>query len=434
MRNADNEGTGHGLNFLMEGVVEMAIPLEQLIDRVLGELGQLGLSESTIKSYANSAYGPMRTYCARHETTCYEPTVLDAFLMAQKDRLASSEISERHFRKLRRAVLMIHDLHQHEALQDARYDSGSQYEVSEYFNRCLKQFIEAQYFSKGTIAGLKSIVLQFLCHLERTGHRDFRAISPGDVEDFLRMAADTHKGSMQNVVGALRLFLDYLRSHALVSIDFRPLLSRPVRRKKRVLPCFTFAEVEAILGRIDTRTNQGKRDYAIILLAAHTGLRSIDIVNLRLSHLDWRTDSIHIVQRKTGQPLALPLEPDTGNAIARYLLEARPQSTADHVFLRTRAPYRKLADDGSLDNILEKYLQSAGIVRQPGDGKSFHALRRSMGTWMLESGVPLTTISQVLGHKAQDSAKPYLSMDYARLASCARDFREIPLGRGIFQW
>ncbi len=205
----------------------MEILLEDLIDRVLGALGQLGLSESTIQSYANSAYGPMRTYCASHETTGYEPTVLNAFLMTQKDRLARSEISQRHFRKLRRAVLMIHDLHEHEALQEARYDSGSHYQVSEYFNRCLNPFIEAQAVSQGTLAGLKSIVVQFLCHLERTGHRDFRALSAGDVEDFLRMAADTHQGSMQNVVGALRLFLDYLRSQALVSRDFRVGRTRP---------------------------------------------------------------------------------------------------------------------------------------------------------------------------------------------------------------
>ncbi|WP_282432497.1 tyrosine-type recombinase/integrase [Pelotomaculum schinkii] len=127
------------------------------------------------------------------------------------------------------------------------------------------------------------------------------------------------------------------------------------------------------------------------------------------------------------------METSVGNAIAKYILEARSESTSEYVFLRTSAPYRKLSDCGSMDNILEKYVKSAGILRQPGDGKSFHALPRSMGTWMLESGVPLTTISQVLGHKEQDSAKQYLSMDYEKLVSCALDFQEIPLGKGIFE-
>lgn len=411
----------------------MQIPLERLIENVLEELNKLGMAEITIKSYVGSAYGPMRNYCARNGTICYEPAALNVFLNYQKERLANSEISARHFRKLRRAVLMVHDLYQHGAIQGCRYDSGSKYETSEYFGLSLKQFLEAQHLGKRTISGLRSKILQFLYHMEHAGHRDFSTISPGDVKDYLLVAAEKNKGGMSNVLYALRIFLDYLKSNSIVSKDFRLVLNKPARRKKRVLPCFTREEVEAILGQIDTNTKQGKRDYAILLLAAHTGLRSIDIVNLRLSDLDWQNDSIHIVQRKTGRPLVLPLETDTGNAIAEYILNARPESTSEYVFLRTSAPYRKLADCGSMDNILEKYVKSAGISRQPGDGKSFHALRRSMGTWMLESGAPLTTISQVLGHKEQDSAKQYLSMDHERLALCALDFQEIPVGRGVFE-
>jgi integrase len=128
----------------------------------------------------------------------------------------------------------------------------------------------------------------------------------------------------------------------------------------------------------------------------------------------------------------LPLETDTGNAIAEYILDARPESDSEYVFLRSFAPYKKLSDVGSMGNILEKYRKRATIIRNPFDGKSFHALRRSMGTWMLESGVPLTLISQVLGHKEQDSTKQYLSMDHERLAACALDFQGIPVGGGLF--
>jgi len=412
----------------------MQIPLERLIERVLKELEKLGMTENTIKSYASSAYVPMSNYCARNGTTCYESAVLNNFLNSQKERLENSEISERHFRKLRRAVLMIHDLHQNGAIQDCRYHSGSKYKTNEYFSLCLKQFLEAQHLGKGTISNLRSKILQFLYHLEHAGYLDFSTISPGDVKDYLLVTAEKNKGGMSNVVYALRLFLDYLRSNSLVSKDFQPVLNKPARRKKRVLPCFTHEEVETIFRQIDTNTKQGKRDYAILLLAAHTGLRSIDIVNLRLSDLDWLNDSIHIVQKKTGRPLVLPLETDTGNAIAKYILEARPESTSVYVFLRTSAPYRQLADYASLDNILKKYVKSAGFSRQPGDGKSFHGLRRTMGTWMLESGIPLTTISQVLGHRELDSAKQYLSLDYERLAACALDFREIPVRKGGFEW
>jgi len=410
----------------------MQVPLESLINNVLEELKRLELAKITVKVYKYSAYSPIRNYCARNGTTCYEPATLNAFICLQKKRLENSEISEKHFRMLRRAVLVLHDFYQNGTIQGGcRYYSS--YEISEYFGLCLKQFLEAQHLSKGTIRQLRSNILLFLHHIEHAGHHDFSAISPDDVKDYILVAAEKNNGGMPNVLYALRAFLDYLRSNSIVSKDFQPVLNRPARRKKRVLPCFTHEEVEAILAQIDTSTKPGKRDYAILFLASHTGLRSIDIANLRLSDIDWMKDSIHIVQRKTGRPLALPLEPDTGNAIAQYILEARPESTSEYIFLRARAPYRKVADDGTMYNILKKYLKSAGIVRKPGDGKSFHGLRRSMGTWMLESGVPLTTISQVLGHKEQDSTKQYLSMDHERLSVCALDFQEIPVGRGIFE-
>lgn len=410
----------------------MQILLEKLIKHVLEELENLNMAKSTIKSYAYSAYSPIKSYCARNGTECYEPDVLNAFLTSQQVRLENREISERHFRKLRRAVLMLHDLHQNGTLRYSRYHLNSKDKTSEYYDNYLQQFVEGQYLSKGTISLIKSIILRFLCQIERTGHCDFSTISPKDVKDFVLVAAEKNKGGMPNVLYALRLFLDYLKSNSLVSKDLQLVLNTPVRRKKRILPCFTREEVDAILKQIDINTKRGKRDYAILLLASHTGLRSIDILNLRLSDIDWLNDRIHIVQKKTGRPLLLPLETNTGNAIAEYILEARPESTSEYVFLKTCAPYRKLADCGTQNNILAKYLKNAGISHQPGDGKSFHALRRSMGTWMLESGVPLTTISQVLGHKDHDSAKQYLSMDHERLASCALDFQEIPVERGIY--
>lgn len=410
----------------------MKVLLIQLINQVIEELRKLDMKEATIVSYASSAYSPIRDYCVRNGTTYYDLTILNKFIDSQKNRLENNEISERHFRRLRRAVLMLHDLHNDGAIQGCRYHSGSKYKVNEYYNLCLKQFLEEQHLCKGTIGELRSNILQFLYHLEHTGNCDFSNISPLDVKDYILGAAEKNKGGMSNVIYALRLFLNYLMAKSLVPKDFQSVLGKPARRKKRVLPCFTHEEVETILGQIDTSTKQGKRDYAILLLAAHTGLRSIDIVNLRLADLDWINDRINIVQKKTGQPLVLPLETDTGNAIAEYILRARPDSTSEYVFLRIPAPFSKLDDGASLNNILRKYLKSAGILRQPGDGRSFHALRRSMGTWMLESGIPLTTISQVLGHRRQDSAKQYLFLDYGKLASCALDFREIPIKGGRF--
>ncbi|RJR06282.1 hypothetical protein C4588_07975 [Candidatus Parcubacteria bacterium] len=142
-------------------------------------------------------------------------------------------------------------------------------------------------------------------------------------------------------------------------------------------------------------------------------------INLKLTDIDWKKDEICILQRKTGQTLVLPLEADTGKAIADYILSGRPNADSPYIFVRSVAPYTKLSDSGNGRNIIKKYCDSAGINHLPGDGKGFHALRRSMGTWMLEAGVALPTISQVLGHHDHDSTKQYLSLDYLMLVECA---------------
>jgi integrase len=74
--------------------------------------------------------------------------------------------------------------------------------------------------------------------------------------------------------------------------------------------------------------------------------------------------------------------------------------------------------------------EKAGVEKKM--GRAFHSLRRSFGTWLAKERVPITTISQLLGHADMDSGKPYLSFDDTQLSECAMDFSDIPLKRRIF--
>ncbi|MBU3178946.1 tyrosine-type recombinase/integrase [Clostridium estertheticum] len=86
------------------------------------------------------------------------------------------------------------------------------------------------------------------------------------------------------------------------------------------------------MNEVDRISLIGKRDYAIIYLASHTGLRAINIANLKFKNIDWINGKINITQKKTGGYLSLPLESDTGNAIADYILNRRTESESEHVF------------------------------------------------------------------------------------------------------
>ena len=106
----------------------------------------------------------------------------------------------------------------------------------------------------------------------------------------------------------------------------------------------------------------------MLTLARHTGLRAVDVIHMKLQDIDWISGEIRIVQHKTKRPLILPLENHVGNAIAEYILNVRPDSTAPEIFLRTRAPYVSLGY-GNGTAITRRYAERAGVMWNPNEHK-----------------------------------------------------------------
>ena len=81
------------------------------------------------------------------------------------------------------------------------------------------------------------------------------------------------------------------------------------------------------------------RDAAMVMIGLKLGFRSSDVINLKLSDIDWVNKKISITQYKTKVPISLPLSVDVGNAVFRYLKYGRPECNDPHVFVRHKAPY-----------------------------------------------------------------------------------------------
>ncbi len=88
-----------------------------------------------------------------------------------------------------------------------------------------------------------------------------------------------------------------------------------------------------LLEAIDRGNPAGKRDYAMILLVARLGLRTIDLKRLKLENLKWQENRITLIQSKTSRELHLPLLQDVGWAIIDYLKHGRPKVDSSFVFL-----------------------------------------------------------------------------------------------------
>lgn len=101
--------------------------------------------------------------------------------------------------------------------------------------------------------------------------------------------------------------------------------------------------------------------------------------------------------------------------LAGYVLDERPDSADDHVFLRVKAPHTRLADHASVHRITASVFRKAGVVGVIG-GPRF--LRHNAASRLLRSAVPLPTIAAVLGHTRPESTDVYLSVDRYRLLDC----------------
>lgn len=168
------------------------------------------------------------------------------------------------------------------------------------------------------------------------------------------------------------------------------------------------------------------RDRAIGLLAMYTGLRSCDIMGLRMDSIDWERDVIRLSQQKTKVWWDLALPAAVGNAVFDYINKDRPQTEVAEIFLSQHHPYGRLkASSGA--NIARLIMKACGIRGNPGDRMGLHIFRHHLATELLSKDVSLPIISKILGHSSPNATETYLSADFIHLKECALSVEEFPM-------
>ena len=160
-----------------------------------------------------------------------------------------------------------------------------------------------------------------------------------------------------------RIFIRYLCSRGQLinnrSEQWMSLLKVRQIYQPKIPSVYTVEEVELLIGAIDRGHPQGKRDYAMILLAARYGLRVSDIIGMRYCNLDWENNRIVVYQQKTGKKVILPLSEEVGGAIIDYLQYGRPKIDLPYIFITAHAPYKELTANG-MGMAIKDYFRIAG--------------------------------------------------------------------------
>jgi site-specific recombinase XerD len=172
-------------------------------------------------------------------------------------------------------------------------------------------------------------------------------------------------------------------------------------------------EVQRLLDGCDRATPTGIRNFAILMLVARLGLRSVEVARLVLDDIDWRAGEIQIAGKARRRD-RLPLPHDVGQALSAYLREVRPATSLRAVFLMLKAPIRPIRAD-LVGDVTRWACHRAGL---PEVGP--HRLRHALATELLRRGAKLVEISQVLRHRDLATTAVYAKVDLEALRGIAQ--------------
>lgn len=406
------------------------VTVNELIEQLLLALRRNGYSEGSIHSSLVYELKRVSDYYQKAEVSFYEPAITLQYLSYQERRFGQGEISKSYLYNVRSIVRKLNEFYLTGTIRIYQPTHATIYQLLPENERLIDLFLDWKGYGTNTRDDALWATRKYLRYMEQHGRKSIDQISPEDARQFIvDTAKEVRPASMHNILLYIRHFYIFLKQQGTSLPDYSDLFSYTVYRDMPIQACITDEELESILSAIDTNTISGKRDKAIILLAATTGLRAIDIIHLKLRNIDWRKGEICIMQQKTSRMVYLPLITESASAIKEYILNARPMTEDEEVFLRVMPPIGPIADASAVGDMFKRYERKAGIIRHPFDGKGFHGLRRRLAKKLLVAGTAATTIAQILGHDDVASVRQYLSFDINNLKECALGFEEIPMTR-----
>ena len=265
---------------------------------------------------------------------------------------------------------------------------------------------------------------RFLHFLKNSNTEAITSVSLLHILTYIKSISPRTIAAARTSILVLRDFFRYLYVQRILVTDFSFMIPRSNYKSQPKLPStYTGEEVEKLITSVERSSSVGKRDYAILLLAARLGLRASDISNLTFENISWEQNTIRLVQYKTGKEIELPLLPEVGNAIIDYLKYSKRPSDEPFVFLTACSPFIPITP-GVVGNRVQHAFTNADLYTKNRRHGS-HALRHSLAGRLLERQTALPVISEVLGHKNTGSTNFYLRVDLTSMRQCALDVPEV---------
>lgn len=250
-----------------------------------------------------------------------------------------------------------------------------------------------------TLRAYFETIQRFLSFLQRTGKEHLEALSREDLEAFLEHEQDRglKPSTVKSRLSLVKAFVRFLVRREVVSAE---VLERNIRIKvpellPRAMEADDVKQLLAVVSKV--------RDRAMILVLLRTGMRIGELLSTTVNDLNLKERKILIFQaEKTGVGRVVYLSDDAHQALMAWLAERDPQ--------RQQLFYAQGRDSLTYTAarvMLHKYLDQAGLSHK---GHSLHSLRHTFASELLNAGMRLECLQQLLGHTNLEVTRRYAKL------------------------
>lgn len=241
-------------------------------------------------------------------------------------------------------------------------------------------------------------------------------VALGDIERYVdHWAQRLDRSSLMKRIGYLRSFFRFCHDRGEIGFCPEQINTPRKYRDERPPRAIAWEMTQQLLASIDRSTPMGERDYAILFLIAHYGLRTGEIPPLGVDSIDWKQHVLRVVQGKTRSILVLPTAAPIERVLKNYLRRGRPRTKRSELFLTVLAPMGPMTAP-SINAIFQRRVKKSGL---PLGTASPYGLRHGFAMRLLEQGVGIKAIGDLLGHTNLESTSVYLRLHTEALRDVA---------------
>ena len=227
---------------------------------------------------------------------------------------------------------------------------------------------------------------------------------------FLKLEKKYTNETIRRKIYALSSYFKFLVENDYLTMDKNPMLKIRAPQKEERLPIYlSEKEIRTLIDTIlKTGGKNAIRDKAIISVFAMTGLRRMELINLDWEDVDFGEKTIKVRNGKGKKQRILPMPETLYQDLLAYMNNSLPIKNPA-LFVTSN---NERVNFRGINNLFQKYIRRAGLA---GKGYTLHKLRHSYASLLIQQGVDISIVKELMGHSDFNSTKIYVHLNMNNL-------------------